>query len=116
MSAADKLKDQLVTRLLRLRQGARENSVGLDVTGEFNAILVVANDQLGFDMRDLSVKEGERNIHPLRHADDPVHARTLTVAEMGQARMDGNAFRPRLEEAIVRLNAYVPPKDRIGFR
>lgn len=100
MSEADELKDQLLNRLLSLRQASREASVGGNIIGEFNLILVVANDQLGFDMRDLSVNEAERNLHPLRHADDPIHSRPLTVEEMAQARMDGNVFRLRLEEAI----------------
>lgn len=116
MSEATKLKDQLLKRLLVLRQSAREGEVGLNITGEFNLVLVIANDQLGCDLRDLSVKEDERRIALFRHSDDPVSQRPITAEESTHCLMDGNAFRPRLEEAIQRINAYLPPKDRIGFR
>jgi hypothetical protein len=68
MSDLDKLKDQLLQGLLHLRASSRDGHVGLNITGEFNRILVIANDQLNFDMRDLSVKEGERRIALFRHA------------------------------------------------
>lgn len=116
MSEADNLKDQLLQGLLQLRASSRDGHVGLNITGEFNRILVIANDDLHFDMRDLSVKEGERRIALFRHADDPVSHRPITVDEMNRCLMDGDTFRARLEEAIVRLDAFVPPRDRIGFR
>ncbi len=66
MSDADKLKDGLLQALLQLRAGSREGHVGLNITGEFNRVLVIVQDQLGVDMRGLSVTEGERNIALLR--------------------------------------------------
>jgi hypothetical protein len=115
MSEADKLKDQLLQALLQLWQAAREGHVGLNITGEYNRILVIAHDQLGLDIRDLSVTEGERNIALFRHADDPVSRRPLTPEEWNRCLMDGDAFRRKLGEAINRLDAFVPPRDRIGF-
>src|SRR5207248_479297 len=112
-SDADKLKDQLLQGLLHLRSTSRDGHVGLNITGEFNRILVIANDQLNFDMRDLSVKEGERRIALFRHADDPVSHRPLTVDELNRCLMDGDTFRRRLEEAIGRLAAFVPPRGKI---
>ena len=116
MSDADKLKDRLLKTLLQLREGSREGHVGLNITGEFNRVLVIAHDQLNLDMRGLSITEGERNIALFRHADDPVTHRPLTLEEKNRCLMDGNAFRRKLVEAINRLAAFVPPRDRIGFR
>lgn len=116
MSDADKLKDRLLKTLLQLREGSREGHVGLNITGEFNRLLVIAHEQLGLDMRGLSVTEGERNIALFRHADDPVIHRPITVEEMNRCLMDGDAFRRKLSEALNRLDAFVPPRDPIGFR
>jgi hypothetical protein len=109
------LKDELLQRLLRLQTKAYQGDVGLDCTGEFNLVLVIANDQLHCDLRDLSVKEGERNIALFRHADDPVTHRPITAEEKDRCLMSGDTFRARLEEAIARLAPFVPPKDSIGF-
>ena len=114
MATLDKLKDELLKRLLRLRPRERQETVGMPETGEFNLVLVIANDQLGCDILDLSISERERDIIPrnLRHADDH---REITVAEMNLTLMSAVAFKQKLEAAIARLAAYVPPKDSIGF-
>lgn len=116
MSDADNLKHQLLQALLQFREASREGHAGLNITGEYNRVLVIAQDQLGVDMRGLSVTEGERNIALFRHADDPVTHRPLTPEERNRCLMDGDAFRRKLGDAINRLAAFVPPRDRIGFR
>ena len=116
MSDADKLKDQLLQALLHLANGSREGHVALNITGEFNRILLIAHDQLGMDIVGLSVTEDECNITLFRHADDPIRNRPLTPEEKNRCLMDGNAFRRKLAGAIDRLDAFVPPRDRIGFR
>jgi hypothetical protein len=115
MSDADKLKDRLLQALLQLWEGSREGHVGLNITGEYNRILVIVKDQLDLDMRGLSVTEGERNIALFRHADDPVIHRPLTLEEKNRCLMGGDAFRLKLREAINRLDSFVPPRNRIGF-
>ncbi len=116
MSDADRLKDRLLKSLLTLREQSRKSHVGLKITGEYNRILVVANDQLGVDMRGLAVTEGERSLAPFRHISDLVENRPFTPEEKNRCLMDGDTFRARLETVIKTLAAFVPPRDRIGFR
>jgi hypothetical protein len=115
MSDADKLKDRLLQALLQFRERSREGHVGLNITGEYNRILVIAQDQLGVDMQGLSVTEGERNIALFRHADDPVTHRPLMPEEKNLCLVDGDSFRRKLGDAINRRAPFVPPRGRIGF-
>jgi hypothetical protein len=107
------LKGQLLRRLLLLREATLKDNVSPAATGEFNLVLVLINDQLNLDIRNLSIKFGEHIIpSPPRHADDH---RIVTVEEQSKFFADGNMFRTRLQQAIVQLDAHVPPRDSIGF-
>jgi len=62
MSDADKLKDQTAQNSPTVTGRFPRRYVGLNTTGEFNRILVIAQDQLNLDMAWFVVTEGERTL------------------------------------------------------
>ena len=114
MSKLQTLKEESLKRLLIMSQQVRKEDCPPEIMGEYNGILHKLNDELGLDIRALSVKFGEQSVIPpsLRHADDK---RPLDVAEQAKCFVPGDLFRDRIQEAIVQLDAFLPPKDRVGF-
>lgn len=91
MNKQETLKDQLLKRLLVMSQRVRKGHVAPEIMGDYNGILVSLNDDLGLDLRALSIKFGEQDVVPpgLRHADDH---RPLDVVEQARCLVNGDIF------------------------
>jgi len=107
-------KTQLTQALRLLRNQTRKGHVQPAFIGQFNLILVRIHETLGLDLRALTHEFGDRRIQPpgLR---EPYDRRPITVTEYEQFLVEGDTFRTAVNEAIRRLDTYVPPKAQIGF-